>query len=240
MLIWPAIDLLDGKCVRLKQGDYQRATEYGADPAVVARQWVDQGAERLHLVDLDAARNGSPRNRAALEAILSAVKVPCQVGGGVRDGQSIAELLAMGMHRLIVGTAALKRPAWFAQMCDTYPGQLCVGIDARDGWVATDGWLQVSQTRAVDLAQDLRTRTANIAGLIYTDISRDGMLSGPNIEQLAEIEQATDIPVIASGGVANADDVARLARRGTHACIIGRALYEGTLRLADAIRASRS
>jgi phosphoribosylformimino-5-aminoimidazole carboxamide ribotide isomerase len=158
----------------------------------------------------------------------------------VRDGQSIAELLAMGMHRLIVGTAALKRPAWFAQMCDTYPGQLCVGIDARDGWVATDGWLQVSQTRAVDLAQDLRTRTANIAGLIYTDISRDGMLSGPNIEQLAEIEQATDIPVIASGGVANADDVARLARRGTHACIIGRALYEGTLRLADAIRASRS
>jgi phosphoribosylformimino-5-aminoimidazole carboxamide ribotide isomerase len=239
MLIWPAIDLLGGRCVRLRQGDYQQAKEYSADPAIVAQQWVDQGAERLHLVDLDAARDGSPKNRPALEAILAAVDVPCQLGGGVRDAETIEELLSLGLHRLIVGTAALKRPDWFAEMCDTHPRRLCVGIDARDGWVATDGWLNVSKTRAVDLAQQLRARSSQIAGLIYTDIARDGMLSGPNLEQLAEIEGATDIPVVASGGVADRADVELLARRGTHACIIGRALYEGTLSLADALQAAQ-
>lgn len=237
MEIWPAIDLRHGKPVRLQQGDYDRQTVFGDDPAAMARRWVDAGAKRLHLVDLDAARGDSPEaNRRAVREILKAVDVPCQLGGGVRDDQAIKELLDLGLSRLVVGSAALKRPDWFASACDAHPGLLAAGIDARDSMVATDGWLETSQTRATELAQLLRARTANIAAIIYTDISRDGMMQGPNFEGLAEMARATDIPLVASGGVTTLDDVRRLAEMQMPACIIGRSLYDGAMQLEDALR----
>ncbi len=235
MEIWPAIDLRHGRCVRLKQGDYARETVYGEDPAAMAKYWVERGARRLHLVDLDAARNEpSEANRNAIVAILEAVDVPCQLGGGVRDDGAIRSLIQLGLHRLIVGSAALKNPAWFASACDRYPDRLAAGIDARDGMVATDGWLETSQTSATELARDLRNRTSSISAIIYTDIARDGMMAGPNIEALQLMEQATDIPVIASGGVTTIEDVRTLTAAGTYAAIIGRSLYEGTIDLAEA------
>lgn len=241
MELWPAIDLRHGRCVRLKQGDYERETVFGEDPAAMAKRWVDAGARRLHLVDLDAARGEpSDANREAIAAILEAVDVPCQLGGGVRDDGSIRSLLNLGLRRLIVGSAALKRPDWFAMVCDANPGRLAAGIDARDGMVATDGWLETSTTKATELARDLRRRTEHIAAIIYTDIARDGMMSGPNIPALREMESATDIPVIASGGVSTMDDVRMLAESGTHAAIIGRALYEGTIDLAEATEIAES
>ncbi|WP_164100593.1 1-(5-phosphoribosyl)-5-[(5-phosphoribosylamino)methylideneamino]imidazole-4-carboxamide isomerase [Candidatus Laterigemmans baculatus] len=235
MELWPAIDLRHGRCVRLKQGDYDRETVFGEDPAAMARHWVEAGARRLHLVDLDAARGEpSDENRAAILAIVEAAGVPCQLGGGVRDDGSIRSLLNLGLERLIVGSAALKRPDWFANACDANPGKLAAGIDARNGMVATDGWLETSSTPATELARDLRRRTSEISAIIYTDIARDGMMSGPNVEALREMEAATDIPVIASGGVTTIDDVRMLAESGTYAAIIGRALYEGTIDLKEA------
>lgn len=236
MEIWPAIDLRHGRCVRLRQGDYARETVFGEDPAAMARQWVDRGARRLHLVDLDAAR-GEPTeaNRDAICAIVDAVDVPCQLGGGVRDDGAIRSLLGVGLRRLIVGSAALKNPEWFAAAADAYPDRLAAGIDARGGMVATDGWLATSTTSAVDLAQDLRRRTSNISAIIYTDIARDGMMSGPNVESLKEMERSTDIPVIASGGVTTLEDVRMLVESGTFAAIIGRAIYEGTIDLGKAV-----
>lgn len=236
MEIWPAIDLRHGRCVRLRQGDYARETVFGEDPAAMARQWVDRGARRLHLVDLDAAR-GEPTeaNRDAICAIVDAVDVPCQLGGGVRDDGAIRSLLGVGLRRLIVGSAALKNPEWFAAAADAYPDRLAAGIDARGGMVATDGWLETSTTSAVDLAQDLRRRTSNISAIIYTDIARDGMMSGPNVESLKDMERSTDIPVIASGGVTTLEDVRILVESGTFAAIIGRAIYEGTIDLGKAV-----
>jgi phosphoribosylformimino-5-aminoimidazole carboxamide ribotide isomerase len=236
MEIWPAIDLRHGRCVRLRQGDYGQETVYGEDPAAMAKHWVERGARRLHLVDLDAARNEpSQENRAAIAAIMEAVDVPCQLGGGVRDDGAIRSLLNLGLRRLIVGSAALKNPEWFARACDTYPDRLAAGIDARDGLVATDGWLETSNTKATELARDLRRRTQHVSAIIYTDIARDGMMAGPNIEALEEMRAATDIPVIASGGVTTLDDVRSLTQSGTFAAIIGRAIYEGTINLADAV-----
>lgn len=235
MEIWPAIDLRGGRCVRLRQGDYNQETVFGEDPAAMAKHWVDAGARRLHLVDLDAARNEpTAANRDAIAAIVEAVDVPCQLGGGVRDDNAIRSLLALGLRRLIVGSAALKDPEWFARSCDCYPDQLAAGIDARDGMVATDGWLETSNTPATTLAQELRSRTNSISAIIYTDIARDGMMAGPNLEALREMEAATDIPVIASGGVTTLDDVRTLTAAGTYAAIIGRALYEGTINLEQA------
>jgi len=234
--VWPAIDLRHGKPVRLKQGDYDRQTIFGDDPAAMARRWVDAGAKRLHLVDLDAARGDDPTaNRRAVEAILAAVDVPCQLGGGVRDDAAIDLLLGLGLSRLVVGSAALKRPDWFATVCDANPGKIAAGIDARDSMVATDGWLETSQTRATDLARQLRGRTANVAAIIYTDISRDGMMQGPNFDGLAEMAAATDIPLVASGGVTTLDDVRRLVEMAMPACIVGRSLYDGAMSLQDVL-----
>ncbi len=237
MQIWPAIDLRHGKPVRLQQGDYERQTVFGDCPATMARRWVDAGAKRLHLVDLDAARGDDPSaNRAAVTAILAAVDVPCQLGGGVRDDESIELLLGLGLSRLVVGSAALKRPEWFATVCDSHPGQLAAGIDARNSMVATDGWLETSQTRATELAQRLRSLTANIAAIIYTDIARDGMMQGPNFAGLIEMATATDIPLVASGGVTTIDDVKKLVELNMPACIIGRSLYDGAMQLEDVLR----
>jgi len=236
MEIWPAIDLRGGKCVRLLQGDYNRETVFGDDPAAMACRWVADGASCLHLVDLDGARDGRSVNRAAIAAIVQAVGVPCELGGGIRDRQTIQEMLGLGLTRLVIGTKALKDPAWFREMCREFPGRLAVGIDARDGRVATDGWLSTSDVAAVPLAREISREP--IAAIIYTDIACDGMLSGPNLGAMEEMRRAVEVPVIASGGVTTADDVRQLAQRGLAGCIIGRTLYEGRLSLAAALAAA--
>jgi len=238
MQVWPAIDLRGGKCVRLRQGDYARETVFGEDPARMARQWVDQGAERLHLVDLDGARQGQPGNLESVRAILSEVDVPCQLGGGIRTEETIAELLEAGLARLVVGTSALKDADWFRRMCRRFPDRLALGIDARDGRVATDGWTETTSTAAIELAGQFAGEP--MAAIIYTDINTDGMLAGPNIAAMAEMRSRVDAPLIASGGISSAGDVEALAAAGMDGCIIGRALYESRLTLADALAAAAS
>jgi phosphoribosylformimino-5-aminoimidazole carboxamide ribotide isomerase len=233
--IWPAIDLRGGKCVRLKQGDYRQETVFGEDPAAMAAHWVAQGARCLHLVDLDGARDGIPGNLASVQAIVKVVSVPCQLGGGIRTEEIIRELLDLGVARLVIGTLALKEPEWFRRMGRRFPSRLVLGIDARDGCVATRGWLEASQTAATDLAKQFDEEP--IAGIVYTDIATDGMLAGPNLPAMAQMQATVRHPVIASGGVTTRDDVARLAAVPMAGCIIGRALYEETLTLPDAIRA---
>jgi phosphoribosylformimino-5-aminoimidazole carboxamide ribotide isomerase len=229
VLIFPAIDLRGGQCVRLKQGDYAQETVFGTDPAAMGRRWVEQGATYLHLVDLDGAREGHPVNGAAVRAIVEASGVPCQLGGGLRSEEHIDEALSWGVARVILGSRALKDPQWLEHVSRRYPDRIVLGIDARDGMVATEGWLEVSQTPALTFAH--RCAEWPLAAIVYTDISRDGMLEGPNLAALAEMARAVPIPVIASGGVTTAEDVRRLAHLGLAGCIIGRALYEGRLDL---------
>lgn len=236
MQIWPAIDLRGGRCVRLQQGDYQRETVFGDDPAAMARHWVELGAECLHLVDLDGARDGTPGNQAAVAAILQAVEVPCELGGGIRSEAIIRQGLEAGLSRLVIGTLALKQPDWFRQMCRLFPHKLVLGIDARGGLVATDGWLQTSSVAAIDLARQFAGEP--LAAIIYTDIATDGMLTGPNVEAMAQLQASVDVPVVASGGVTTCEDIARLAAVPMAGCIVGRALYEGTVTLPDALAAS--
>ena len=238
MQVWPAIDLRGGKCVRLRQGDYQQETIFAEDPTAVARQFASDGARHLHIVDLEGAREGLPVNLPSVQNILGAVDIECELGGGIRDEQSISELLEFGLKRLVIGTSALVDPEWFRNVCRQYPGKLALGVDARDGMVATEGWLKTSGVAAVELAQMFAGEP--LAAIIYTDIATDGMLRGPNVTAMAEMQAAVDIGVIASGGVTTVDDVARLARAGLAGCIIGRALYEGTLTLADALKAAAS
>jgi phosphoribosylformimino-5-aminoimidazole carboxamide ribotide isomerase len=238
MQIWPAIDLRGGKCVRLRQGDYQQETVFADDPAAVARQFVAAGARHLHVVDLEGAREGLPVNLPGVQAILDAIDIECELGGGIRDEQSVKELLEFGLSRLVIGTSAITDPEGFRQMCRKFPGKLVLGIDARDGRVATDGWLQTSDLGAIELARQFANEP--LAAIIYTDIATDGMLRGPNVTAMAVMQEAVDVPVIASGGVTTVSDVAQLADAGLAGCIIGRALYVGTLRLEDALRAAQS
>lgn len=236
MEIWPAIDLRGGKCVRLRQGDYGQETVFGDDPAAMARHWVEQGAKRLHLVDLDGARDGRPANLPSVRSIVAAVDVPCELGGGIRNEESIRALLDLGLRRLVVGTSALRDPDWFRRMCRKFPKQLALGIDARGGQAAVEGWQSVSDVSAVDLAR--RFAGEPLAALIYTDISTDGMMAGPNVPEMAAMRAAVEWPVVASGGVTTRDDVARLAAVPVDGCIVGRALYEGTLTLSEALAAA--
>ncbi|HJT32119.1 MAG TPA: 1-(5-phosphoribosyl)-5-[(5-phosphoribosylamino)methylideneamino]imidazole-4-carboxamide isomerase [Pirellulales bacterium] len=236
MQIWPAIDLLGAKCVRLQQGDYQRETVFGDDPAAMARHWVSLGARCLHLVDLDGARDGRPANLESVKAIVNAVDVPCELGGGIRTEEDIVQLLKLGLARLVVGTRALREPEWFCRMCRQFPERLVLGIDARDGRVATDGWLATSDLPATELAR--RYAREPLAAIIYTDIATDGMLAGPNLAAMAEMCQSVDLPIVASGGIASAADVAALAALPLAGCIIGRALYERVLTLPDALAAA--
>lgn len=236
MQIWPAIDLRGGKCVRLRQGDFAQETVFGDDPAAMARHWVEQGAMCLHLVDLDGARDGYPANLESIRAILAAVDVPCELGGGIRTAEAVAELLSLGLDRLVLGTRALSEPDWFRQLCRQFPGKLVLGIDARDGKVATDGWLSTSQVSAIELARQFDGEP--LAALVYTDIAQDGMLAGPNFAAMAEMQAAVPVGVVASGGVTTAEDVRELARRGLAGAIVGRALYEGRLSLAEALAAA--
>jgi len=239
MQIWPAIDLRGGKCVRLEQGDYGRETVFAEDPVAMARQLIEAGAECLHLVDLDGAREGKPVNLASIQAIVSAVEVPCELGGGIRDDETIRNLIdEMGLARLVIGTKALREPDWFRHMAQRFHGKLALGIDARNGMVATDGWLQVSSTPAVELARQFENEP--LAAIIYTDIERDGMLGGPNLEALRTMRQSVGLPVIASGGITTVDDIKALGTIPVAGCIIGRALYECKLKLGDALAASRA
>ncbi len=233
MQIWPAIDLRGGKCVRLRQGDYAQETVFSDDPVAVALGFQASGAQHLHIVDLDGAREGLPVNLPAVQDILAAVDMQCELGGGVRDEQSIAELLGFGLSRLVVGTSAIKRPEWFTDTCRAFPNQLVLGIDARDGWVATDGWQETSSTSAVKLAQQFAGEP--LAAIVYTDIATDGMMAGPNVAAMKQMQDAMELPVVASGGVTTVDDVRMLAKAGLAAVIIGRALYEGAFELSDAI-----
>ena len=236
MDIWPAIDLRHGKPVRLRQGDYDQQTTFGDDPVEFARRWQSEGARRLHLVDLDAARGDDPTaNREAVRRIIEETDLPCQMGGGVRDEATVTQLLDLGVARLVVGSRALKDPDWFATMCDQFPGKLAAGIDAREGRVAAEGWLETSDVEAVELAQLLRKKTDHIAAVIYTDIAKDGMMQGVNFEGLLEMMQATDIPLVASGGVTTLADVRCLKEAGIPAAIIGRSLYDGAMQLSEVL-----
>ena len=228
MNIWPAIDLRNGKCVRLQQGDYSRETVFGDDPVAMAQRWVSEGAVQLHLVDLDGAREGHWANRTAVEAVVSAVAVPCQLGGGIRDEKTIAQLFEIGVSRVVIGTKAIKDPDWFRAMCRKYPEQIVLGID---------GWLETSTMAAIDLAQQFNEEP--VAAIVYTDIAKDGMLAGPNLSAMGQMKQASRFPVVASGGVTTSDDVRELASLQLDGCIIGRTLYEGKLELSEALAAAR-
>jgi phosphoribosylformimino-5-aminoimidazole carboxamide ribotide isomerase len=237
MLILPAIDLRGGQCVRLRQGDYSQETVFGHDAAAVARDWVKQGARALHLVDLDGAREGRPVNVASIQAIVRAVDVPCQLGGGLRAQAQIEEVLSWGVQRAILGTRALKDADWFERIVRAFPERIILGLDARNGMVATNGWLEVDQTPALEVAR--RYAKLPLAALVYTDISKDGMLEGTNTEAMAELASVVKTPLIASGGVTNLNDVKKLARMGVAGCIIGRALYEGCIDLRSAIQVAQ-
>ncbi|HQT78530.1 MAG TPA: 1-(5-phosphoribosyl)-5-[(5-phosphoribosylamino)methylideneamino]imidazole-4-carboxamide isomerase [Rhodopila sp.] len=237
LTLYPAIDLKDGQCVRLRRGEMDQATVYSADPAAQARAWQDAGFGWLHVVDLNGAFAGRPVNADAVRAILDTVSVPVQLGGGIRDLAGIAAWLDAGIARVILGSAAAKNPALVVEACRTFPGRIVVGIDARDGFVATEGWAETSTMPAADLA--LRFEDAGVAAIIYTDIGRDGMLSGLNLEQTVTLAQAVTTPIIASGGVGSLNDLAALkaAAAGTRieGVIVGRALYDGRVTAADAI-----
>ena len=242
MQILPAIDLRGGKCVRLRQGDYAQETVFSDDPTEMARRWADEGAQRLHLVDLDGARDGCPVNHEAVRKIVEAVGIPCQLGGGIRDESAIKLMLDdVGVDRVIVGTAAMKNPHWFRQMAAAFPMRMVLGIDARDSMVATEGWLDVSKTSAIELAQ--QHAHTPIAAVVYTNIANDGMMQGVDeatIDDMIALAES-GLPVIASGGVTTLDDVRRLAEVSDQhprliGAIIGRALYEGTISLPHALQ----
>lgn len=238
MDVIPAIDLLQGRCVRLYQGDYEQSQVFDENPVAVARQWAEQGADWLHLVDLDGAKTGEPVNLDAIAAIVRATDIKVQVGGGLRDRQRVEQLLQLGVARVILGTVAIEQPTLVAELCQDYPGQILVGIDARNGKVATRGWLETSEVEAIDLAQQMAESGA--AAIIYTDIHRDGTLQGPNIEALRELALAVSIPVIASGGVSSLSDLLNLLALealGVSGAIVGRALYTGDLSLREALQA---
>jgi phosphoribosylformimino-5-aminoimidazole carboxamide ribotide isomerase len=238
MFIYPAIDLRDGRCVRLRQGDYSRETVFSDDPVAVARRWVGLGADRLHLVDLDGAKAGRPVNADVVRNIVAAAGVPVQLGGGIRTDADLAAVFDWGVRWAVLGTRALQDPGWVRSAATRHPGRVVLGVDAKDGFVATEGWLAVSRTRAIDLAREVCD--APLAAVVYTDIATDGMMAGPNFGQLADLREAVPLPVVASGGVCSPEHVRRLAEAGTPGCVIGRALYEGTLDLNEVLTLARS
>jgi phosphoribosylformimino-5-aminoimidazole carboxamide ribotide isomerase len=238
MEVIPAIDLLEHKCVRLYQGDYDRSEIFNDNPVEVARYWVEQGATRLHVVDLDGAKEGKPVNLKTIEAIVRAVSVPIQVGGGLRDRAAVAQLIELGVKRTILGTVAVERPQLVEELCQEFPENIVVGIDARNGKVATKGWLETSEVAATELAQQMAQK--GVAAIVYTDIARDGTLSGPNLEGLRALAMAVDVPVIASGGVSSLTDLLSLLALeslGVTGAIVGRAIYTGDVDLKEAILA---
>jgi phosphoribosylformimino-5-aminoimidazole carboxamide ribotide isomerase len=236
MLLIPAIDLKEGQCVRLRQGRMEDDTVFSADPVAVAARWVEAGAHRLHLVDLDGAFAGKPKNREVVRAIAEAFpELPIQIGGGIRDEVTVEAYLSIGVKYVIIGTKAVTTPGFVSDLCVAFPGHIIVGLDAKDGKVATEGWSKLSQHDVIDLAKHFERY--GVESIIYTDISRDGMMQGVNVEATVRLAQAVNIPVIASGGVTSIADIERLcavADEGVAGVVIGRALYEGGLDLAQA------
>ncbi|MEH2360853.1 1-(5-phosphoribosyl)-5-[(5-phosphoribosylamino)methylideneamino]imidazole-4-carboxamide isomerase [Nostoc sp.] len=238
MDVIPAIDLLEGHCVRLYQGDYDRSQVFSENPADVAKQWVDQGATRLHIVDLDGAKAGKVVNLGAIEAIADAVSVPIEIGGGLRDRTSVQQVFNLGVQWAILGTIAVEQPQLVQELCADFPEKIIIGIDARNGLVATRGWLETSEVLATQLAVQMQELGA--AAIIYTDIHRDGTLTGPNLEALRELAAVISIPIIASGGVSSLTDLLSLLAlepQGVTGVIVGRALYTGDILLKEALRA---
>lgn len=235
MLVIPAIDLKDGLCVRLLQGRKEDATVYSDDPVSIALKWESCGAELLHIVDLDGAFTGSQKNLDSIMKIRKAVKMDIEVGGGIRDLNRIDEFVSYGINRVILGTAAIENPELVKKACEKYPGRILIGIDAKKGLVAVKGWVEVTQVMAKELA--LQMQEYGAAGIIYTDIARDGMLAGPNIEATREMVESLRIPVIASGGISSIDDIKKLSKiKGLWGAITGKALYSGALDLREAIK----
>ena len=242
MEILPAIDLRGGRCVRLRQGDYAQETVFSDDPAEMARRWESAGATRLHLVDLDGAKAGRPVNVDPIRSIVRAIKIPCELGGGLRDEAALRLMLEdVGIDRAIIGTQALKQPEWFREMTRMFPARIALGLDARNGFVATAGWLDVSQTSAIELARQFIG--LEIAAVIYTNIANDGMMQGVDEATIQDMLRLAELglPVIASGGVTTLNDIERLAAEARRqprliGAIIGRAIYEGTITVADAVR----
>ncbi len=239
MIIIPAVDIKDGKCVRLLQGRMDTETVFSDNPAAMAKRWEDEGAELIHVVDLDGAVSKTPRNIESITQILDTIKTEIQVGGGIRDADTIRRYLDMGVGRVIIGTEAMDNPQLVRDACGEYPGRVVVGIDSKNGYVAVDGWTRVTDTKAVELAKKLEDY--GVAAINFTDIARDGMQTGPNIEQTRQLAQAIEIPVVASGGVSTLDDILKLLPlepAGVTGVITGRALYSGTLDLKEAIKAT--
>jgi phosphoribosylformimino-5-aminoimidazole carboxamide ribotide isomerase len=237
MQLIPAIDLKDGHCVRLKQGDMDQSTTFGEDPVVIAQSWLDKGARRLHLVDLNGAFAGKPQNFSAIKKILAAVgsDIPVQLGGGIRDLDTIERYIDAGLQYVIIGTAAIKNPGFLQDACTAFPGHIIVGLDAKDGKVATDGWSKLTKHDVIDIAK--KFEGYGVESIIYTDIGRDGMLSGINIDATVKLAQALTIPVIASGGLSNMQDIDKLCAvqdEGIEGVICGRAIYSGDLDFAAA------
>ncbi len=238
MELIPAIDLLGGNCVRLKQGDYNKVTQFSQDPVAQALSWQEQGAKRLHLVDLDGAKTGSPLNDSSIRAITSALEIPIQLGGGVRTIERAEELLRYGLDKVIVGTIAIEKPDLVKELAKNHPHKIIVGIDAKDGKVATRGWIKQSNISAIDLAKSYSE--SSIAAIVSTDIATDGTLTGPNVDAIRDIANESEVPVIASGGIGSISDLLSLLpleANGVSGVIVGRALYDGAVDLKEAIRA---
>ncbi|WP_220184175.1 1-(5-phosphoribosyl)-5-[(5-phosphoribosylamino)methylideneamino]imidazole-4-carboxamide isomerase [Thermoactinomyces mirandus] len=239
-IIYPAIDVRGGKCVRLKQGDYGKETVYSEDPLQVVQEFVIQGAEWIHIVDLDAARSGGMENFPLIRKMAETASVPVQVGGGVRNMDRLERLLHVGVRRVVIGSAAIDDPGFVKEALARYPGQVAIGLDGRDGWVATHGWLKTSKVKVTELAQRMSEWGAEI--FIFTDISRDGMLTGPNIDEVRKLAQACGKTVIASGGVHTEKDLKILAgyqHEGIQGAIVGKAIYAGTVHLPSAIKVTK-
>jgi len=239
MLIIPAIDIKDGQCVRLEQGRMDKATVFSMEPGEAARQWASKGARRLHVVDLNGAVAGKPRNEEAVKRIVASVDsdVPIQLGGGIRDLETIERYLDDGVSYVVIGTAAVKNPGFLHEACDAFPGHIIVGLDAKDGKVATDGWSRLTKHDVIDLAK--RFQDYGVEAVIYTDIGRDGMMTGVNIEATVRLAQALTVPVIASGGLNDLEDIRKLCQvepEGITGCIAGRAIYEGKVDFAQALK----
>ena len=236
MIVIPAIDLKEGKCVRLEQGLMEKDTVYSDNPAEMARHWQAEGGELLHLVDLDGAFAGVPKNREAIQAIVAAVDIPTELGGGIRDLETIEAYLSLGIDRVILGTVAKEDPALVGEACRRFPGRIVVGIDAKGGLVAVRGWAEMTEKKAIDLAREMEG--LGVTAIIYTDIARDGMMQGPNLEATAALAEAISIPVIASGGVSSLDDIRNLLKieaSGIEGVITGKAIYNGALNLREAV-----
>ena len=237
MQIIPAIDIKDGRCVRLFQGDYDQITVFDHDPVAVARKWERLGAERIHVVDLDGAKVGRPVNAQVVFAIVRAISIPVQLGGGLRDHAAVDAALNLGVERVVLGTAAVRDPQLISRLVQQYAARIVVGVDARDGWVAAQGWTETSQIKTDDLVR--RMGVLGVRTIIYTDISRDGTLTGPDINGVAELVQVNGPDIIASGGVANLDDLVALSKTGAAGVIVGKALYTDAFDLPQAIDAAK-